>query len=116
MTCQNCTSKVDGVHEDWCHSGPIKVAARVKARADVAAYIDGAGFDTKAAVVWRFYDAPAVMRSWDLSSQDDADYIGIFPPAYGYPMWAEEGTSFGCFDVDVIELPNGWCMRVGFHS
>lgn len=114
MSCQNCYLN-DG-HEDWCHSGLEKTAARAAARASVAEFIDQCGFPPKASMVWSFYDAPQCMRTWDLSSQDDADWIAIFPPDFPNPWWAEDGTSFGCCDVDTIELPNGWQMRVGFHS
>jgi len=114
MSCQNC-NRDDG-HEDWCYSGPEKQAARAQARANVSEHIDGCGYPLDAAMVWPFYKAPQCMRSWDLSSQDDADWIAIFPPDFPCPWWAEIGTAFGCFDVDIIELPNGWQMRVGFHS
>ncbi len=113
--CQNCY-RSDGTHEDYCHSHPDKAAARSVARLVVAAHIDLTGYPPDASIVWPFYKAPQCMRTWDLSSQDDADWIAIFPPGFPNPWWADEGHGFGCFDVDVIELPNGWQMRVGFHS
>lgn len=68
-----------------------------------------------AALVWPFYKAPEVLRTWDICSQDDADYIALLPPDT-YHHWTDEGGAFGCCSVEHIELPNGWTMAVGYHS
>ena len=67
------------------------------------------------AMIWRRGAEPDVFKSWDLSSQDDLDYIGLFPPNEWH-HYADEGGSFGCCNVEVIKLPNGWEIRYGYHS
>lgn len=70
---------------------------------------------TRCALIWRLDDAPDVLKTWDLASQDDIDYIGLFPPN-SYHHYAEEGSGYGCCRVDEVGLPNGWAIRYGYHS
>lgn len=87
-----------------------------EAKAAAASFIDAQSYDGKAAVLWPTGDAPECMLSWDLCDQDDRDWFFAFPPGFDPPWWTDKGTSFGCCDVVDIELPNGWVVRVGYHS
>jgi hypothetical protein len=123
MTCKNCDR--DEGHADYCYDHPSKVAARQAARDAASVWLDNwrdsmvSACGEKAArtiLVWRHYEAPEVFETWDLASQDDMDWIAAIPPDSGTVWWAEEGGSFGCCDVDVVDLPNGWQLRYGYHS
>lgn len=78
-------------------------------------FIRNGGYSIESATVWHSSKVPACMKSWSLSSQDDMEWIAIFPPDYRCPFWAESCTAFGCNEVDIIDLPSGWELRVGFH-
>jgi hypothetical protein len=121
MTC----SCYEDVHTEWCWMHPSKVAARQAARDAASVWLDNwrdsmvAACGEKAArtiLVWRHYEAPEVFETWDLASQDDMDWIAAIPPDSGTVWWAEEGGSFGCCDVEAVDLPNGWQLRYGYHS
>ena len=67
-------------------------------------------------LVWRFYDAPAVLQEVSTNGGDE-DFLLLIPAGYeGWLGWAEEGTRFGSCGVDEFELPNGWYIRIGYHS
>jgi hypothetical protein len=65
--------------------------------------------------VWRFHDAPQEYQ--DLSPHGgDEDWLAVLPKGVEQPMWAESGTSFGCCDVSVHELPTGETVLIGAHA
>jgi hypothetical protein len=89
-----------------------KTAAAMRA----AFWLDARQLPKDAALVWYAGQEPAELRSWDLYSLDDRDYVAAFPPDYGDPGWAWEGSLFGCCSVDRVKLPNGWTLVIGYHS
>ncbi len=85
--------------------------------------------DDKCIRVWRFDDAPDEFRAmsqhggdedwvahipagFDGGEQDDEDGDPI-PP---YVSWADDGTPFGCCDVDTIRQSDGSWVFIGAHA
>lgn len=69
-------------------------------------------------LVWRYHSEPKELGGWDVYNLDDYDWVLAIPPGFGsdYITWAEEGTPFGCFEVEDVQLGCGWRLRVGHHS
>ena len=66
--------------------------------------------------VWSFEDAPQEYR--DLSCHGgDEDWIAFVPESMkdDYIGWMEEGTSFGCCDVEEHVIKGG-VVRIGAHA
>lgn len=71
--------------------------------------------DGKCIRVWEFDDAPQELRSLTTNGGDE-DWIAVLPPGTSAPMWAAEGTPFGCCCVDRHELPDGRVVLIGCHA
>jgi hypothetical protein len=67
--------------------------------------------------VWRFDDAPASLRKMSPHGGDE-DWIAFIPGLCHdrNPLWAEEGTPFGCCSVSRHELPSGAVVLIGAHA
>lgn len=88
-----------------------------EARARAAEEIDRLALPTGAALVWRSYAEPSWLRTWDLYCLDDYDFVALLPPGTHVGDWYwVESTQFGCCDLTVVDLPNGWSIAVGYHS
>jgi len=69
-------------------------------------------------LVWRFYDAPKVLR--DLSNHGgDEDWLALVPSSFfkedSYIGWME-GNGFGCCDVSEHILEDGSKVYIGAHA
>jgi hypothetical protein len=122
--CEDCLKDFEFFgHADWCWSHPSKVAKRQAALEDASVWLDKyrASMDAVCGAptifVWRHCEAPEFFKTWDIASQDDVDWIAAIPPSHSSIVrWAEEGSSFGCFRVEIIALANGWELRYGYHA
>jgi hypothetical protein len=67
--------------------------------------------------VWPFYDAP---KKYALLTRHggDEDWVALIPKEMtgDWIGWAEEGTPFGCCDVQIEKLDNGDEVRIGAHA
>lgn len=68
-----------------------------------------------AILVWRFRDAPGELRAMSAHGGDE-DWLGLFPTQGEWVGWAEDGTAFGCCDVQEIALGDGREVRIGAHA
>lgn len=70
-----------------------------------------------AILVWRFREAPDSLREMSEHGGDE-DWVAYVPASVqdGEPMWAAEGTPFGCFSVSRHELVDGSAVLIGAHS
>lgn len=66
--------------------------------------------------IWHFKDAPKKYRKLSTNGGDE-DYLAFIPEHYKneYFPFLEEGTNFGCFSVDKVEV-NGGIILIGSHS
>lgn len=63
--------------------------------------------------VWPFDKAPACYQN--LSSHGgDEDWVALIPKGQDYPLWADDGTAFGC-RVSEHELEDGRTVLIGAH-
>lgn len=88
-------------------------SAVVNALAVVQAAVDEA--DPKAVRVWRFDEAPEVLRTLSQNGGDE-DWLAVLPPGQTAPIWAAPGTSFGVCDVDEYSLVDGSTVLIGCHA
>ena len=66
--------------------------------------------------LWRYGDAPKEYQ--DLSEHGgDEDWIAFMPDSfsYGWPLFLDEGTSFGCCSVSEHKVEGG-TIRIGAHA
>lgn len=70
----------------------------------------------KAAVVWRFHDAPESLRALSENGGDE-DWLALVPPhlASDWIPWAEVG-GFGVCNVDRFAMPYGFVVYIGCHA
>lgn len=72
-----------------------------------------------AILVWKFHDAPKHLRALSGHGGDE-DWLAVVPDHYAdtYIGWAEEGTAFGCCDVERHEHPHnpGSVVLIGAHA
>jgi hypothetical protein len=68
-------------------------------------------------LIWRFHDAPEELQNLSINGGDE-DWLAMFPSENTdyWPMWAKEGTPFGCCSVDRIVLPGGGFVLIGSHA
>lgn len=68
-------------------------------------------------LVWRFEDAPEQYQKLSPHGGDE-DWIAVIPPDVtdAYIAWMDEGTPFGCCDVEEIKLEGGIRVRIGAHA
>ena len=66
--------------------------------------------------VWPFNKAPQHLRALSNNGGDE-DWIAFIPKSLvdSSPMFLEAGTSFGCCDVQEIEIEGGE-VRIGSHA
>lgn len=82
--------------------------------------VPGISEDDTVIRTWSFYDAPEALR--DLSDHGgDEDWVTLVSPRTwkdlgAYISWAQEGTPYGCFRVQQIDLPLGYTCLIGAHS
>lgn len=67
--------------------------------------------------VWKFEDAPPMLQSLSTRGGDE-DWLAVLPESYKgeWPLWMEEGSSFGCYNVSKYELPGGRLVLIGAHA
>ena len=75
--------------------------------------------EMKAIQVWQYEDAPDEYK-WKSVNGGDEDWIAFIPQEYldkngDWIPWATEGSPFGCFCVDEIEVKGGKLL-IGSHS
>ena len=71
----------------------------------------------KAVKVWAWRDAPEELRALSHHGGDE-DWVALIPPACTeyYFGWMEDGTSFGCCDVQIVKRDDGSVVRIGAHA
>lgn len=65
--------------------------------------------------VWEFHEAPELFRSLSNNGGDE-DWLALLPPGCDVPMWMEDGSRFGCCDVQEHKLSNGATIVIGSHA
>lgn len=69
--------------------------------------------------VWRFEQAPKDLQRLSQNGGDE-DWLAEVPPhLVGDDIgWMDQGTRFGCCDVDEFPHPwrPGWVVRIGSHA
>lgn len=72
-------------------------------------------FEGTAIRVWRFTEAPEILRALSGHGGDE-DWLALCPPGSDQsPSWAE-GDAFGCCDVSQHELDDGSVVLIGAHA
>lgn len=71
--------------------------------------------------VWEFHKAPEIFQSLSGNGGDE-DWLVLIPPSmtkHGPPYiaWCEDySPNFGCAGVEVIDIGEGWQIRIGSHA
>jgi hypothetical protein len=68
-----------------------------------------------AAIIWRAYSEPDAFSGWDIRCMDDCEYVALVPRD-GYFHFMEQGSAFGCCNVDTLPLGDEWELVTGYHS
>ena len=70
-------------------------------------------------LVWSFKNAPNEFRNLSENGGDE-DWVAVIPPnsVNKYISWMDEGTPFGCCNVEYYKHPNknGYQVAIGSHS
>jgi hypothetical protein len=74
--------------------------------------------NTKAILVWSFYDAPKTLQ--ELSDHGgDETWLALIPPEKknDWIGWMDEGSAFGCASITEHEHPDfpGYLIKIGSH-
>ena len=92
--------------------------AKVREASSVCETLDAASGlppDQRPWLLWPFDLAPAALRALSTSVGDE-DWILVVPAGECTPVWAEDGSSFGCSGVAMHRLPCGRGVLIGCHA
>jgi hypothetical protein len=70
---------------------------------------------SNAIAVYRFHEAPEDLQALSQHGGDE-DWLAVIPPGADEPLWADEGTAFGCCSVSRHEMTGGWLVLIGAHA
>jgi len=65
-------------------------------------------------MVWRFRDAPEVLRRLSTSGGDEG-WLALLPDD-NVPLWCDGGGSFGICNTEIHRLADGRVVAIGCHT